>query len=83
MPQVVWTLKLYAEACLNRAVYERENNHEELARRYASWRSPSIPASVTRTCRTSRPIEDQLKRELRRFEQAREDLAAGRFPGWY
>lgn len=84
VPQVVWTQKLYAEACLNRAVYERENNHEELARRYAElavsfdpgFRDKDVPDFPG-------AIEDQLKRELRRFEQAKSDLERGILSAWY
>ncbi len=84
VPQVVWTQKLYGEACLNRAVYERESGREDLGRRYAElavsfdpgFRDEDVPDFPG-------PIEDQLKRELERFEQAKRDLERGILSPWY
>ncbi len=84
VPQVVWTLKLYAEACQNRAAYEHAHGRDDLARRYAEQavsfdpgfdpdRVPDFPAN----------IEAQVAGELRRFARARADLARGAYPGWY
>jgi len=83
VPQVVWTLKLYAEACQNRAAYEHAFGRDDLARTYAELaltfdpgfdpeRVPDFPGA----------IEDQLAGELHRFRQAREDLARSVYPPW-
>lgn len=82
-PQVVWTLKLYGEACLNRAVYERQYGHDDLALRYAGlvpafdprFEDREIPVQPSR-------MERQLVDVVARFRRAEAELAAGQIGPW-
>lgn len=84
VPQVVWTQKLYAEACQNRAAYEQAFGRADLAARWGRLAlafDPGFTPESVPDCPNF--IEQQVAAELRRFAQARADESAGRFPGWY
>ncbi len=84
VPQVVWTLKLYAEACQNRAAYEHANGRDDLARRYAEMAVSFDPGfDATKVPDFPAQIEVQVAGELRRFARARDDLPRGVYPAWY
>jgi hypothetical protein len=83
VPQVIWTLKLYGEACLNRAVYERQNGHNDLALRYARLAVTFDPGFDEREI----PIqpgrmERQLVEVQRRFRRAAAELGSGQVTPW-
>jgi hypothetical protein len=83
VPQEIWTLKLYGEACLNRAIYERRSGHEDLALRYAKlavtfdpgFRESDIPVQPG-------GMRDQLIDVIRRFRRAEAELASGQINPW-
>lgn len=84
VPQIVWTQKLYGQACLYRAAYELENGHPDLAQRYGQlavsfdpgFRDDEVPVFPG-------GIERQIVGVLQRFRQAREDLGRGVIQEWH
>lgn len=84
VPQVVWTLKLYAEACQDRAAYEHAHGRDDLARRWAELAVSFDPGfDAARVPDFPARIEEQVAGELRRFARMRADLARGAYPSWY